>query len=32
MAILKGITSKERYMGKLQHGADLLEELTDTSH
>ena len=28
MAILKEITSKEKYIGKLQHGADLFEELT----
>lgn len=29
MAILKEITPKEKYIGKLQHGADLLEELTE---
>ncbi|MDD5093917.1 MAG: DNA-binding protein [Dehalococcoidia bacterium] len=29
MAIIKKVKSKETFMGKLSHGADLLEELTE---
>ena len=30
MAMMKKISTQQAYMGKLQHGADLLEEITQT--